>query len=143
MPRLFTRMSTCGKAAIVAAQPAAVPLSATSGSTRASGCWARIAAIAVCTLAAVRPLTMTVAPSPASAEAMASPMPPEEPVMRAVWPVRWRFMGGRPEVRGERREVWERSAPGFAGGPGGARTLPAHYAAFLSGYYCGNEAVVL
>ena len=80
------RMSTAGNWRMVSAVPSAVPLSAASFSSFAPGTRARMSAMAASTLAAVRPLTMTVAPSRARAVAISRPMPPVEAVTSAVMP---------------------------------------------------------
>jgi hypothetical protein len=54
----------------------------------------RMSAMAASTLAAVRPLTITLAPSRARVVAIALPMPPVEAVTRASLSSRWRFMTG-------------------------------------------------
>src|SRR5882724_6879211 len=101
IPRLFTRMSTCGccrtsfsatdaelksPANPMTSPPAALFMAVTAASTAVE----------------VLPLTITLAPSRASAAAMAWPMPAVEPLTSAILPFSCRSMRSERRVHGHR-----------------------------------------
>src|SRR5918998_6821030 len=88
MPRLLTSTSSSGNARIVASAPSAVPLSDTTDAKSPFGTSSRRPASAASTVSGLRPLTATVAPSPASEAAIARPIPPVEAVTSARLPAR-------------------------------------------------------
>ena len=92
MPRLLTRISMPGYCATRASAAAAVLRSPAKPSTAPPGA-AGMRATAASTEAWARPLTITRAPSAASAVAMARPMPAVLPETRASLPLSCRFMG--------------------------------------------------
>src|SRR5436190_19909497 len=86
-------MSTSGWRSVVCAAASALDKSSASPSSFAVGTFARMEAMASFTRTSVRPLTITRAPSPASALAMAKPIPAVEPLTRASLFSSWRFIG--------------------------------------------------
>ena len=82
-------MSTSGTASIRVAAPAAVPGSASTCRTEPTSA---TSAAAASSLAWLRPVTITAAPSAASFFAMASPIPAVEPVTSAVLPANCKSM---------------------------------------------------
>ena len=86
MPTLLTRMSTSGSRAVTARHPAAVARSAATPSADTPATSPRSLDSASSTRASVRPLRVTVAPSAASARAVAKPIPAVDPVTSALFP---------------------------------------------------------
>src|ERR1700729_337067 len=84
IPKLFTRMSTCGCVCTNFSATCATLKSPAKPSTLP---WVALfmAVTAASTAAEVRPLTITVAPSRASAAAMALPMPAVDPLTSAIF----------------------------------------------------------
>ncbi|MNT61130.1 hypothetical protein D3C72_1987510 [compost metagenome] len=83
VPALLTRMSTSGCAAQTEAAPSAVARSAWTVLTCAPGALPDRVCAARASLSALRPCSTTCAPASASPMAMASPMPPDDPVTSA------------------------------------------------------------
>jgi len=92
MAALLTRMSSgapaAARAASASSRAAAPPPARSAPAKAAAPPRSAISATTFSPLAALRPLTTTNAPSPASARAMPAPMPSVEPVTRAVRPCR-------------------------------------------------------
>src|SRR5882672_2264146 len=98
MPRLLTRMSTAGVACTRAAAPSSVAASANTPLTWAPP-EARMLSTAWPSLALLRPVMITLAPSTASLRAISRPMPAVEPVTRADLLFRRRSMMVAPSER--------------------------------------------
>ena len=99
MPRLLTRIATSGKRSVASSTPSGgAEVGGERLQLRRGMGWA-MAATASATRASVRPLTMTRAPSAASALAMARPMPAVEPVTSASLSVSCRSMAFSPATR--------------------------------------------
>src|SRR6267378_3149738 len=90
IPRLLTRMSASGTCWRNVSTPWAVPKSAGTPRRSLFSTLVRIFLTAASTRASVRPLTMTLAPSAASAAAMAKPIPAVDPDTTAVLPLIFR-----------------------------------------------------
>src|ERR1700722_14746411 len=87
MPKLLTRISRLGYRDVKVSHPSEVERSPAKVSTLACGILSRIRSAAFVTRASDRPFTITVAFSRANPSAIAKPIPADDPVTKASFPL--------------------------------------------------------